>query len=70
VTNLRHAGVRIEDELGRRLVILLDGTRDRAQLLDELSAFLLETGGRVPEDLESGLERSLEGLAGLALLRA
>ncbi len=70
VTNLRHAGVRIEDELGRRLVILLDGTRDRAQLLDALRAFLLETGGRVPEDLEGGLERSLQGLAGLALLRA
>jgi SAM-dependent methyltransferase len=70
VTNLRHAGVRIEDELGRRLVILLDGTRDRAQLLDELRAFLLEAGGRVPEDLEGGLERSLQGLAGLALLRA
>jgi SAM-dependent methyltransferase len=70
VTNLRHANVRIEDELGRRLVILLDGTRDRAQLLGELRAFLLETGARVPDDLESGLERSLQGLAGLALLRA
>jgi SAM-dependent methyltransferase len=70
VTNLRHAGVRIEDEPGRRLVILLDGTRDRAQLLRDLRAFVLETGGRVPEDIEGGLERSLQGLAGLALLRA
>jgi hypothetical protein len=70
VTNLRHASVRIEDDLGRRLVVLLDGTRDRVQLLHELRAFLLETGRQVPHDLDSGLERSLQGLAALALLRA
>ena len=70
VTNLRHASVRLEDDLGRRLVVLLDGTRDHVQLLDELRAFLLETGLEVPEPLETGLERSLEGIARLALLRA
>jgi len=70
VTNLRHASVRLEDDLGRRLVVLLDGTRDHVQLLDELRAFLLETGHEVPEPLEKGLERSLEGIARLALLRA
>lgn len=70
VTNLRHASVRLEDDLGRRLVVLLDGTRDRAQLLHELRTFLLETGHEVPEPLEVGLERSLEGIARLALLRA
>jgi Predicted methyltransferase regulatory domain/Methyltransferase domain len=70
VTNLRHTSVRIEDELGRRLVRLLDGTRDRAELLSELTAFLLEGGREVPPDLDGGLERSLQGLAGLALLRA
>jgi SAM-dependent methyltransferase len=70
VTNLRHAGVRIEDDLGRRLVVLLDGTRDRVQLARELRRFLVDSGRPVPEDLESGLERSLQGLAGLALLRA
>jgi SAM-dependent methyltransferase len=70
VTNLRHTGVRIEDDLGRRLVVLLDGTRDRAQLLHELAAFLRDSGRAVPDDLEGGLERSLEGLARLALLRA
>jgi hypothetical protein len=70
VTNLRHTGVRIDDDLGRRLVVLLDGTRDRAGLLEELSAFLRESGRDVPGDLEAGLERSLEGLAALALLRA
>jgi hypothetical protein len=70
VTNLRHASVRLEDDLGRRLVVVLDGTRDRVQLLHELRTFLLETGYEVPNPLEAGLERSLEGLARLALLRA
>jgi hypothetical protein len=70
VTNLRHASVRLEDDLGRRLVVLLDGTRDHVQLLHQLRAFLLETGHEVPHPLEVGLERSLEGIARLALLRA
>jgi hypothetical protein len=68
VTNLRHASVRIEDELGRRLVTLLDGTRDREALAAELAAFLLDRGEPVPPDLHDGLERSLQGLARLALL--
>jgi hypothetical protein len=68
VTNLRHASVRIEDELGRRLVELLDGRRDRAALLAELRAFQPASGTPLPDALEDGLERSLRGLAGLALL--
>ena len=48
VTNLRHASVRIEDDLGRRLVALLDGTRDRAALTAELRTHLLEQGRRSP----------------------
>jgi SAM-dependent methyltransferase len=68
VTNLRHASVRIEDDLGRRLVELLDGRRDRAALAAELRAFLPESGTPVRDDLEDGLERSLRGLAGLAIL--
>ena len=56
VTNLRHATVEVPDELGRRLITLLDGTRDRAALLAEL--------GRPAEELES----SLAGLAAAALL--
>jgi SAM-dependent methyltransferase len=54
VTNLRHALVRLEDDRGRRLVTLLDGRHDRAALASEL-------GDR------DALERSLEGLARLAL---
>jgi SAM-dependent methyltransferase len=68
VTNLRHATVRIEDELGRRLVAQLDGTRDRAMLLGELPSFLAHAGRPVPDDFEDGLERSLRGLAAKALL--
>jgi SAM-dependent methyltransferase len=58
VTTLRHTSVDVPDELGRRLIVLLDGTRDRAALVREL--------GR-PED---ELERSLEGLGRIALLEA
>jgi protein-lysine methyltransferase-like protein len=56
VTTLRHAEVEVPDELGRRLIVLLDGTRDRAALLRELDR---------PAD---ELERSLQGLAALGLL--
>jgi hypothetical protein len=69
VTNLRHTGVQIEDDLGRRLVTLLDGSRDRAALAAELRAWLNRAGREVPEDLEDGLERSLVALAQLGLLR-
>ena len=56
VTTLRHTGVEVPDVRGRRLIRLLDGTRDRAALVREL--------GRPADELE----RSLEGLARLALL--
>ena len=56
VTNLRHAGVDVPDALGRRLITLLDGTRDRDALLREL--------GRPADELE----RSLQGLVSIALL--
>ena len=58
VTNLRHATVEVADDLGRRLIRLLDGTRDRPALLLELAR---------PAD---ELERSLAGLAAAALLEA
>jgi SAM-dependent methyltransferase len=56
ITNLRHGTIDVPDELGRRLIGLLDGTRDRAALLREL--------GRPADELE----RSLEGLARIAVL--
>jgi hypothetical protein len=61
VTTLRHRSVRLEDDLGRRLVTLLDGTRDRAALAAEL-------GPDAGDDVEAALERSLDGLARLGLL--
>ena len=69
MTNLRHASVRIEDDLGRRLVTLLDGTRDRAALAAAAAHLPRSTQGRpVPDDLADSLDRSLQGLARLALL--
>jgi hypothetical protein len=58
VTTLRHTSVEVPDALGRRLIGLLDGTRDRAALLREL--------GRPADELE----RSLEGLARIGVLEA
>jgi cyclopropane fatty-acyl-phospholipid synthase-like methyltransferase len=69
VTNLRHTGVRVEDDLGRRLVMLLDGSRNRAELATELGSWLKQSSHEVPEDLIDGLERSLAALAALGLLR-
>ena len=65
VTNLCHETVQLEDGLSEHLLRALDGTRDRQQLLEELRAIA------DPEQtaaLEQDLERSLQGLAKLALL--
>ncbi len=64
VTTRRHTTVELDDALGRRLVTLLDGTRDRSYLLKDLEAAV--NGSLQAEDLE----RSLTGLARLALLEA
>jgi methyltransferase-like protein len=68
VTNQRYEMVRIEDDLGRRLVTLLDGKHDHASLARSLHSYLRAVGREAPDDLEDGLERSLQGLAALALL--
>jgi hypothetical protein len=54
VTNLCHRTVHVEDELSRRLLLLLDGTRDREALARETA--------------EEGLDRALNRLTELALL--
>ena len=56
VTTLLHGSLEIGDERGRRLIGLLDGTRDRAALAAEMDAPAEE------------LERSLAGLARAGLL--
>ena len=56
VTTLLHGSLEVGDERGRRLIGLLDGTRDRAALAADMGAPVQE------------VERSLEGLARAALL--
>ncbi len=64
MTTRRHTAVELDDDLGRRLVTLLDGTRDRAALLQDLAS---ESSVSLRAE---DLERSLNGLARLALLEA
>jgi methyltransferase-like protein/trans-aconitate methyltransferase len=79
VTNLLQGSVRLEDDLTRRLVQMLDGTRDRAAVLDELAELaasgavpLGNTGGRAEARrmLDEGLDQHMARLAKLALLTA
>jgi hypothetical protein len=73
----------VEDELGRQLLTLLDGTRTRAMILDDLCAIVgsgrallrekdepVSDPDRARELLTNGLEKNLEKLAQLALLVA
>jgi hypothetical protein len=64
VTNLRHTSVRMDDQRGRDLLELLDGTRDRAALLEARAGD--DNGG----DAGRELERDLARMADLALLMA
>ena len=83
ISSLRHLPLKIEDALGRELLRLLDGTRDRAALLEELGKQV--TSGAVPiyrdgkpvtgpkemhEVLASQLEPCLANLAALGVLIA
>jgi methyltransferase-like protein len=81
VTNLRHAGVLVEGTLSQQLLLSLDGSRDRAALLEHLillaqsgEATVQEHGApvhdpqRIRELLSAELEKSLEHLARLSLL--
>ncbi len=77
-TTLRHATIEVKDDLGLRLLALLDGTRNRAALLRELEAWLksgdvtMQDDGRQPrlEISFEELEQKLSELARLALLVA
>jgi SAM-dependent methyltransferase len=62
VTSLRHENVRMEEPAARRLLTLLDGTRDRAALRAELAA----DGG--PELEPDALDANLADLGALGLL--
>lgn len=63
VTNLHHRHVKMEGELTKAVVRLLDGTRDRAALLRDLAPI-------DPALTAEALEDGLRSLAGLAVLTA
>jgi hypothetical protein len=66
VATLRHNSIRVGDELDRRVLALLDGTRDRAALHAQVTGFLGLSGDELAERVEAVLER----IAGAALLTA
>jgi len=68
VTSQRHYCVHLTDEMARQLVLLLDGTRDHAQVAAALAEKVNTPGLR--EDLPQKLEVSLRMLARLSLLTA
>lgn len=83
IATLRHQTLRIDDDLSRHLVLLLDGTRDRATLLHDLGALVhsgaatLSREGKPVSDLQAALqhladelEANLTSLARLAMLVA
>jgi hypothetical protein len=65
VATLRHGTVRIEHDLDRAVLQLLDGTRDRTALRAELAGFAGVAGDELAERVEASLER----IARSALLR-
>jgi methyltransferase-like protein/predicted O-methyltransferase YrrM len=81
ISTLRHEHLRIEDSLSRQLILLLDGTRDRAALLKHLgelansSAVGVNHNSKTARDvrqissgLRDGLDTNLASLARLAVL--
>jgi len=82
--NLRHFNLRVEDSLTRRLLQLLDGSRDRDALVDELVALVTSGAAAVETDngritnsaeevrgfLAAELEKRLAELAEMGLLVA
>jgi methyltransferase-like protein/trans-aconitate methyltransferase len=72
VTNHRHETVRLEDPLVRRLLTLLDGTRDSRAIEEEMARFIREKAEPEADALLAalpvGVERNLDRVAKLALL--
>jgi hypothetical protein len=77
VSSLFHIAVKIEDEIGKSLLMWLDGTLDRKALLEKLWGFLeSRRASALPDgdepaarrDLETSLEQNLEKLGRLGLL--
>ena len=66
-STLRHFQLELTDTVGRYFVQLLDGTRDRAALLEALKAEFPQTS---VEELEQGIETNLNFLYRATLLEA
>jgi methyltransferase-like protein len=64
VTNLRHVSISVDDEAARHLLLMLDGTRNRHQLLDEIRSAVAE-GVTAAQ-----LEKKLDELAKMAVFVA
>ncbi len=64
LTTLLQTSIDLRDPIARRLVTLLDGTRDRAALIDEL----LPLAGATKENLAPALDQNLQALSRLGLL--
>jgi SAM-dependent methyltransferase len=67
VTNLRHESVRIGDATARRVLTLLDGSRDRGALVEALGSAL---AGEDRRALAGRIDQYLQAFARLALLAA
>ena len=63
VTNQRHSNIAITDDTSRRILTLLDGTRNRQELAGELTA-----GGMDPQTIHSAIEGALASLHHVSLL--
>lgn len=83
VTTLRHTSVKVMDAIGRQLLMLLDGSRDREALLKELNRLVVSgevvvrREGKAVSDAQQALrlladelDQNLNRLARLALLVA
>jgi methyltransferase-like protein len=66
VTTLRHENIVVQDLVGRRLLLLLDGTRDRNTLLSDLTSFLSSEMKSNPQKADSvfNAQKALDELAG------
>lgn len=71
VTNLRHQSVRLEDPLVRVFLQLLDGTRDRRTIAEDMAAALRQSGpagANLAADVEKGVALNFDRVSRLALL--
>jgi hypothetical protein len=66
ITTAGHVTVELQDEVARRLIALLDGTRDVPALARELAPVLNQT----PESAARSVEVNLHNFARMGLLEA